>query len=147
MEFNIISKGHELWEKTISFASKCSWDAGRSLAVRMNNNDFADWERVVVAADNDNIAGFSVFSEKDGLPEEYDCKPFVSLVFVDETYRGERLSERLVENTIKYAKELGYTTVYLKSEHRGLYEKYGFEKIGEFEPVEPPADQLFKMDI
>lgn len=147
MEFHVIAKGHKLWEKTILFASECSWDAGRSLSVRMSSNEFADWERVIVATDDDNIVGFAVFSEKDGLPEEYDCRPFVSLVFVDEAYRGKRLSETLIENTVKYAKKLDYTTVYLKSEHRGLYEKYGFEKIGEFEPVEPPADQLFKMDI
>lgn len=113
----------------------------------MRGNTFKDWERVIVAADNDHIAGFSVFSEKDGLPKEYEHTPFISLVFVDETYRGKRLSEQLIENALKYAKELHYKTVYLKSEHRGLYEKYGFEKICEFEPIEPPADQLFKMDI
>ena len=147
MKFYIITKEHALWEKTITFASNCSWIAGRFLAERMSRNEFKDWERVIVAADNEHIAGFSVFSERDGLPEGYEHTPFISLVFVDEVYRGKRLSEQLIQNALKYAKELNYKTVYLKSEHRGLYEKYGFEKICEFEPVEPPADQLFKMDI
>lgn len=147
MKFYMITKGHALWEKTIAFASNCSWTAGRFLAERMRSNEFKDWERVIVAVDHDHIAGFSVFSEKDGLPQNYEHTPFISLVFVDEAYRGKRLSEQLIENTLKYAKKLNYKIVYLKSEHRGLYEKYGFEKICEFEPVEPPADQLFKMDI
>ena len=47
----------------------------------------------------------------------------------------------------KYAKEIGYQTVYLKSAHRGLYEKYGFEKIADFTPVVGPADQLFKIEL
>ena len=113
----------------------------------MRCNDFLDWERVMAAADNGKIIGFAVFSEKDGLPKEYEQAPYISLVFVDEAYRGNRISQKLIQHAIGYARELGYKTVYLKSEHRGLYEKYGFEKIAEFIPVEPPADQLFKMDI
>lgn len=147
MHIHTISAGHPLWEKTISYTSKCSWNAGAFLSERMRNNAFADWEKVIVAADNNNIVGFAVFCEKDGLPEEYSCTPFISLVFVDERYRGKRISEKLINHTIEYAKKLDYKTVYLKSEHRGLYEKYGFEKIGEFEPVRGPADQLFKINI
>ncbi|MCI8646442.1 MAG: GNAT family N-acetyltransferase [Firmicutes bacterium] len=78
------------------------------------------------------------------MPKDYAHTPVISLVFVDEAYRGNRLSQQLIGTALKYAKELYYKTVYLKSEHRGLYEKYGFEKICEFEPVEPPADQLRK---
>lgn len=147
MEIYTMREGHFLWEKTISFASKCSWDAGRYLSMRMKENDFIDWERVMVAADNDRMIGFCVFSEKDDLPKEYDCTPFISIVFVDEAYRGKRISEKLIDHTMQYAKELGYKTVYLKSEHRGLYEKYGFEKVGEFVPVDGPADQLFKFRL
>lgn len=93
------------------------------------------------------IVGFSVFSEKGGMPPEYDCSPFIANVFVNERYRGRRISQQMIERIKIYAKELGYRTVYLKSEHRGLYEKYGLEKIADFTPVIGPADQLFKMDI
>lgn len=147
MKIYTMKKGHQYWDKTIEFASKCSWTAGQFLAERMTNNEFLDWERVMAVVDDDKIVGFAVFSEKDGLPKEYDQTPYISLVFVDEAYRGERLSQKLIQHTINYAKGLKYKIIYLKSEHRGLYEKYGFEKIAEFVPVEPPADQLFKMDI
>jgi hypothetical protein len=66
------TKAHALWEKTITFASNCSWTAGRFLAQRMRRDEFKDWERVIVAIDHDHIAGFSVFSEKDGLPKDYE---------------------------------------------------------------------------
>lgn len=38
----------------------------------MRRDEFKDWERVIVAIDHDHIAGFSVFSEKDGLPKDYE---------------------------------------------------------------------------
>ena len=147
MDIHMMRQGHPLWEQVIAFASQCSWIAGPNLAKRMSSNGFADWERVCAAVIDDQVVGFSVFCEKGGMPAEYDCKPFIASVFVDENYRGRRISQQMIERIKEYAKELGYRTVYLKSEHRGLYEKYGFEKIADFTPVIGPADQLFKMDI
>ena len=53
----------------------------------------------------------------------------------------------MIRFSLDFAKELGYTKVYLKSGHHGLYEKYGFEKIADFEPVIGRANQLFKIEI
>ena len=143
----MMKQGHPLWERVIDFASQCSWMGGPSLAKRMQNNRFLDWERVFAAVTDDKIVGFSVFCEKGGMPEELDFTPFIGNVFVDEAYRGRRISELMIARIKIYAKELGYQTVYLKSEHRGLYEKYGFVKVGEFTPVVGPADQLFRIDL
>ena len=147
VDVHIMKQGHPLWERVIAFALQCSWVAGPSLAKRMQDNRFADWERVCCAAIDDRIVGFSVFCEKGGMPREYDFTPFIASVFVDETCRGQRISQQMIARIIEYAKALGYQTVYLKSAHRGLYEKYGFEKIADFTPVIGPADQLFKIDL
>lgn len=147
MDIHMMKYGHPLWERVIEFAAQCSWIAGPSLAKRMHNNEFADWERVVCAVIDDRVVGFAVFCEKGGMPREYDCTPFIASVFVDESCRGRRISQQMILRIREYAKELGYQTVYLKSAHRGLYEKYGFEKIGDFTPVIGPADQLFKIDL
>ena len=53
----------------------------------------------------------------------------------------------MIKYALDYAKEIGFKEVYLKSEHHGLYEKYGFEKIAEFEPIQGPANQLFRIVI
>ena len=147
MEIHMMKQGHPLWGRVIDFASQCSWMAGPSLAKRMLDNRFADWERVFCAVIDDRIVGFSVFCEKGGMPKEYDFSPFISCVFVDESYRGRRISQQMISCIKIYAKELGHRTVYLKSEHRGLYEKYGFVKIADFEPIVGPANQLFRIDI
>lgn len=147
MTIEAIKKEQELWEKTIRFAEKCPWPPGRRLAERMKINDFADWEQVFAAVQDGEVAGFCVFEHKGTVPKEFDFHPFLNMVFVDESRRGQRISQKLVEAALRYAKELGYSKVYLKSEHRGLYEKYGFRKIADFVPVTGKADQLFEIEI
>lgn len=62
--------------------------------MRMKKNEFNTWERVIVATEGNLIAGYCTVSEKDELPDEYDFTPFIGFVFVDEKYRGHRVSEK-----------------------------------------------------
>lgn len=147
MEIQMIQKGHILWNKTISFAQSCSWKAGPYLADCMKKNSFKDWERVVVAVDNKTIVGYCTFSERDELSEEYDYSPFIGFVFVDERHRGKRISEKMIQQTLSYAKSIGYRTVYIMSGEHGLYEKYGFKKLGDFQTIYGTTDQLFYIGL
>ena len=147
METALIQKGHPLWEKTIAFAQACSWKAGPLLAKRMAENGFRDWERVIVAADDGRIAGYCTFTEKDELPDDCGYAPFIGFVFVDERYRGNRLSGQMISRALQYAKGIGFRTVYIMSGEHGLYEKYGFRKIGNFETIYGTTDQLFQIDL
>ena len=147
MEIQLICQGHPLWEKTTAFARNSSWRAGPYLAKMMEKNAFRDWERVAVAMDGDRPAGYCVFAEKDELPEEYGFSPFIGFVFVDERYRGNRLSGQMIRSALRYAGEIGYQTVYLLSGEQGLYEKYGFEMIGDRETIYGTTDQLFRFTL
>jgi predicted N-acetyltransferase YhbS len=143
MEITVMTYAHPLWEKTIAFAEKCSWRAGAFLAGMMRENKFSDIERVLVAHESDNIVGFCTLSEKDSLPEDSEYTPFIGFVFVDENCRGKRVSEKMINEACKYAADIGYKAVYIMSGEHGLYEKYGFEKIGELETIYGDVDQLF----
>ena len=44
-------------------------------------------------------------------------------VFVDEKYRGKRISEQKTDQATKYAKGLGYRKLFIMSGEQGLYEK------------------------
>lgn len=140
-------KDHNLWNKTISFAQSCSWKAGPLLAELMQENAFKDWERVIVAVEDDSVIGFCTFTEKDELPEEYSYSPFIGFVFVDEKYRGKRISEAMIRCVLSYAESIGFRTVYIMSGERGLYEKYGFKKIGDFYTIYGTTDQLFSIGM
>ena len=138
-----MTKGHKFWDVTINFAENCSWKAGPFLAKEMRADNFKDWERVIVACVDGKVAGFCTFTEKDELPDKYDFTPFIGFVFVGEEYRGHRVSELLINSASEYSYELGYQQIYIMSGEIGLYEKYGFKKIGDYETIYGSVDQLF----
>lgn len=146
-KIEVMSYGHKHWDKAAEFARNCSWKAGAFLAQKMKDNDFESNERVIIALNGDSIAGFCTFTNKDELPSEYDFAPFIGFVFVDERYRGKRLSERLINFACDEAEKQGYDTVYIMSGEIGLYEKYGFAKIGDFPTVYGSTEQLFSKKI
>lgn len=129
-EFKAITNVEEIWNKVVDFAQNCSWRAGKSLAQKMIENKFEEWERVIVAIENENIAGFCTFTKKDSI-QDIEYTPYIGYMFVSELYRGERLSEGLIKAAINYAKKIGFNEVYIVSGEIGLYEKYGFVKIDE----------------
>lgn len=147
LEIQLLKNDSLLWKRTINFARECSWRVGKALADKMEKNDFQSWERVIVALDDDNIAGYCTVAEKDALPDGYSYTPFIGFMFVDERYRGERISEQMINCATDYAKELGYQKVFVMSGEQGLYEKYGFMKLGDFETVYGKMDQLFEKVI
>ena len=147
MMIEILTPTNPWWHKTISFAETCSWRAGAALAQKMRENDFAQNERVIIAIENNEIAGFCTFSNKDELPPQYDFIPFIGFLFVDEKYRGHRLSSTLIDAACNLAKTQGFTTIYVMSGEVGLYEKYGFEKLGDYVTIYGTTDQLFAKSL
>ncbi len=147
LDIKPLTKDSKYWNETIAFAEDCSWSAGPFLADKMRKNDFLKWERVFAALEDERPIGYCTFCKTDELPEKYGFYPFIGFVFVDEAHRGHRVSEKLIKSVIIYAKELGFDCIYIMSGEKGLYEKYGFEKIGDYETVFGTVDQLFKMAI
>ena len=147
MEIQLLTPDHPLWQKTVSFAENCAWKAGPFLAKQMKENGFLPWERVLAACEGEEIVGFCTLSQKDELPENLPYAPFIGFVFVEERYRGRRISEKMIDRAARYAKTLGYRCVYIMSGEQGLYEKYGFRKIGDFDTIYGTTDQLFEKEL
>ncbi len=138
-----MSFGHKYWEETISFAANCSWRAGPYLSQKMANNEFKEWEKVFCTVENEKVVGYCTFVEKDELSPQYDFTPFIGFVFVDEQYRGKRISQLLIDSAASYARKIGYQKIYIMSGEIGLYEKYGFIKLEDYETIYGTTDQLF----
>lgn len=128
MKFTALSSSDNQWNEVSSYAEKCSWKAGTLLAQKMNNNEFSDWERVIVASENGNICGYCTIAKTDCIPD-VDYTPYIGFVFVDEKYRGNRLSEQLIRYSQRLLRESGFDRVHIVSDHINLYEKYGFQII------------------
>ena len=73
--------------------------------------------------------------------------PWISSIFVDEKFRGNKISFRLIENTIEYAKMQSFKKVYIPSDMIGFYEKCGFIKIDELVNYGGDTDNIFVKEI
>ena len=125
MKIKALIHENPLWERVADYAASCSWSAGYHLSKMMKDNKFTDWERVFAVFINDNIAGYCTLTKEDCIPNLL-YTPYVGFIFVDEAYRGKRISEALCLHAIGYAKSVGFDKIYLISDHVNLYEKYGF---------------------
>lgn len=130
MEILPLTKKDALWQELAAYARECSWRAGRELAEQMQKDSFSGWERVFAAFEGGKPAGYCTLKKRDCIPD-LPYTPYIGFVFVGEPYRGKRLSQRLLETAMGYARGLGFREVYLISDHQGLYEKYGFARVDE----------------
>jgi len=135
------------WHKTISYARECSWEVvGEHLAKMMESNRFTDWESVFIAIENDSVCGFCTFLKEDYYPENR-YSPWISTIFVDEKARGNRLSGKMIEKVMAYAKTNGFSRVYIPSDIQGLYEKFGFMPIDTLMNYSGDYDTVFAKEI
>lgn len=132
MTIHTISNQDSLWLPVADFAESCSWEACARMAAAMKENKFSDWEKIFVAEENGVYMGFCALTKAQRFPGlEYE--PLIKWLFVGEEYRGQRLSQKLIDAAAQYANRLGFNEAFLTTWHIGLYEKYGFVKICEKE--------------
>jgi N-acetylglutamate synthase-like GNAT family acetyltransferase len=78
------------------------------------------------------------------LISRHDLYPWICGVYVDKTERKRGLGGMLLAHAEKEAKRVGYTNVYLTTDHIGYYERYGWAYIGNgFEPT-GEATRIYK---
>ena len=143
MNINIINSNHLLWNSAITYLENCPWRGTQFLLDQIHRGAFGDWERLVIARHEGEIAGFCAVCKHDWIPD-VPYTPFITTMFVAEAYRGKRLSQRLIEAAVRYVCTLGFDSVYLFSDHIGLYEKYGFSAIDKFSTPWGEPETLFR---
>jgi N-acetylglutamate synthase-like GNAT family acetyltransferase len=147
VDFRALQYDDDLWNTVIEYAKNCSWkSAGTFLAKQMQENQFSDWEKVIVAVHSDSIAGYCTLTKRDCIPD-VDYSPYIGFLFVGEDYRGQRLSEKLINYAMDYAQSIGFKEVFLVSAEKGLYEKYGFIKIDEKKDIWGTQAQIYRLSL
>lgn len=142
MEIKILTSSDALWEQAIAYMKDCSWRGTQFLLHQIQQRKMHGWERILVAVEDEGIAGFCAVCEHDWIPD-LSYTPFVTTLFVGEPYRGQRLSQRLIEAAASYVKTLGFDSIYLLSDYVGLYEKYGFSVIDQFQAPWGEMENLY----
>jgi len=117
------------------------------MAAAMREGGFNGWERIFIAEENGSFMGFCALKNPQNSPIIAEYIPWIQWVFVDEKYRGRRLSQKLLEVVEEYAKTLGFDRVFLSTWHKGLYEKYGFVKICEKEMRDGYYESIYEKKL
>lgn len=147
LELKKVAKDTDLARKLIHFVENFSWeDVKEHLLEVLRAWEFCDWETPFVALVNGRIVGMVSIMKEDYYPLP-DIYPWVSCVFVEEDYRGHRISEKLISYANEYAKEIGFGKTYIPSEHIGLYEKYGYQYLKDIVNYGGGTDRLYVKEI
>ena len=105
------------------------WSAGAFLHKLLSENTFFDavgkGSRVLLLTDGDELISFCTFSEYDDV-QPTDLTPWIGFVYTFPEHRGHRYAGLLFHEIERIAKDESISTVYLSTNHKGLYEKYGF---------------------
>ena len=85
-----------------------------------NNKSFCK----LILIDNNNLIGFISIFPKD-CEEERELTPWYATMYVKERYRNNGYSRILNDAILKETRNRGFSTLYLKTDLKNYYEKFG----------------------
>ena len=142
-----VEKDTPFAEEFLQFVENCSWTEVRDhIAGLIRNWEFTDWETMFAAVKDGKIIGMASLLKTDyyPLPEIF---PWVSCVFVEKEFRGDRISGKLIDAANRYAKEQGFTKTYIPTEYTGLYERYGYTYVKDIVNYGGGTDRLYVKEL
>ena len=120
------SENQALWVKKIE---ECDWSAAAFLRDLLNNGTFNDtlggWGQLLLLVDGDDLSSFGTITGQDAVRDE-TLTPWIGFVFTKPEHRGHRYAGLLLDHAEQEAAKLGYSKIYIATDHIGLYEKYGY---------------------
>ena len=147
VEIQKVDKNTYLADDLLNFVENFSWLDVKEHTVKVIQNwEFEDWETPFVAMVNGQIVGMVTIMKSDyyPLPEVF---PWISTLFVSETFRGNRISGKLIDFANEYAKDIGFNRTYIPTGHIGLYEKYGYCYIKDIVNYGGDTDRLYTKEL
>jgi len=133
MKFEIVNLANA--PQFIEQVAKClydEWDEndGRTLQdaiYRTRHSIFTDRiPQTLIAKSGDQLVG-TVHIWQNDLKCRQDLSPWMAALYVKKEYRGQGIGTALQKACIETVKKLGYKSLYLITDHIGLYEKMGWE--------------------
>ena len=142
-----VDNNTELSNKLIDFVENFSWiEVKEHMLSVVKNWKFEKWETPFIATIDNKIVGMATIMKSDYYPLP-DIYPWISCIFVTEKYRGNRISEKLIDFANKFAKEIGFKRTYIPTDIIGLYEKYGYYYLKDIVNYGNGVDRLYVKDL
>ncbi len=105
------------------------WRAAKFLATLLNENrleqELGGWAKLFLLLDGKKLVSFLTLSAQDCISDPA-LTPWLGFFHTAPEYRGRRCGKILIDYACQAAKDSGFSTVYIATDHVGLYEKYGF---------------------
>ena len=121
------TENKEYW---LSKIKESDWGAGQFLYELLKNQKLKEYvgenTKVLMLVDGENLISFCTFAEKDDI-QPTELTPWIGWVYTFPNYRGHRYVGRLLSYAEALAKTDGINSIYISTNHNGLYEKYGYE--------------------
>jgi len=106
-----------------------------------NNLDNPNYCKLILL-DEDKLVGFISIFPKDG-DECEELTPWYATMYVKKEYRGLGYSKILNDAILKEAKRRGFKKIYLKSELKNYYEKFGAKYMDDLQN----GEKLYYIDL
>ena len=74
-------------------------------------------------------------------------RPWIGFVYTFPAFRGKKRVGKLIELIYLYAKKEGYKNIYVSTDQKGLYEKFGFKFFQKMKDRRGEMSLVYKMDI
>ena len=142
-----VEKDTQLADDLLKFVENCSWtEAKDHIAELIRNWEFTGWETMFAAVQDGRIVGMAAAMKTDYYPLP-DIYPWINCVYVDEAYRGNYISKKLIIAANRYLREQGFDRSYIASSFEGLYERYGYTYVKDIVNYGGGTDRLYVKDI
>ena len=124
--FQLEAQEQKIWLTKIG---ESDWRAGKYLFQLLSEGNFlqhcGEKSKLFLLTQGNSLISFCSFAERDEIPDT-DLTPWIGFVYTFPDFRGKRRIGKLIEHIYCLAKNLGYQTLYISTDQKGLYENFGF---------------------
>ena len=108
---------------------RCDWEAGKFLLKLIETDTLGQTlggsGKLFFLTDGISVVSYLTLTVQDCIIAP-DLTPWIGFVYTFPEYRGHRYSGSLLDHACRCAALSGASSVFLATDHIGLYEKYGF---------------------
>jgi len=137
----------EFWLRKIG---ESDWSAAKYLYSLLCDGTFYDLcgaeSKVFLLTEGCELISFCTFSKTDDILDTV-LTPWIGFVYTFPAFRGKKRVGKLIELIYLYAKKEGYKNIYVSTDQKGLYEKFGFKFFQKMKDRRGEMSLVYKMDI
>ncbi len=136
-------------EHWLAEIKKGDWGAVPTLVRFIEENSFHEnlgKGTLLLLTEVDRLVSFVTFAERDCIDDD-SLSPWIGFVYTFPEYRGHRSVGKLIRRCEEIAAENGVPTVFVCTDHVGLYEKYGFSYIESRPDIYGGISRIYRKNI